>query len=80
MAETDRWIDPATGRWESREVKSAADVAKGSTQGGDEGGSLKPKKTGRGMLPGESLAERNARVKKMDEERENAIQEKALTK
>ena len=78
MAETDRWIDPATGRWESREVKSATDVAKGSIKAGAE--DLKPKKTGRGMLPGESVPEWRARLRKMDDENTNRAQEKALTK
>jgi len=39
---------------------------------------LKPKTTGRGMLPGESVSDWKARLKKMDED--NSVQQQALTK
>ena len=49
----------------------------GATAAAQDASKLKPKSTGRGMLPGESVSDWKARLQKQDSE--NDLQKKALT-
>jgi hypothetical protein len=77
MADKEVFYNPNTKRQESRETRTGAEVESSQTKADlQDASKLKAKKTGRGMLPGESIADYKKRMREQDERGQAAGLEK----